>query len=207
MLSALELNEVDFAALAEVDGRIARAVAAEGCPSCGGPLHQGNYVRKPRGGALARAGEAFTLRHSLCCGRRGCRKRALPPSLRFLGRRVYLELVVVVASAHAQVAATLRRAREATQVPEWTLRRWSTWWTQLLPQAPWWAQLRARFVPPPPDDADLPRGLVERLRTEASAAGGKVTWRLARCLAPGTTRSPIDSARFARDVAVGPGET
>ena len=191
----------DFAALTEADGKIARAVAAEGCPHCAGPLHQGNYDRKPRGGTIAGAGEAFVLMHSLCCGRAGCRKRVLPPSLRFLGRRVYLEIVVVLASALAQVAVRLREARDATQVPAWTLRRWSAWWKHVLPQEPWWAELRARFVPPPPDEAELPRSLVHAV--EASAAGREMTWMLARCLAPGTTRAPIDAARFARDVAGG----
>ena len=87
-----------FARLEKLDEVIAATVAAGGCRHCEGPLHQGNYHRKPRGGIVATAGEAFTRRHSLCCGRRGCRKRALPPSLRFLGRRVYLEVVVVLAS-------------------------------------------------------------------------------------------------------------
>ena len=107
----------------EFDRQIAQAVAAGGCRHCGGPLHQGNYERKPRGGQLAEAGEAFTLRHSLCCGREGCRKRALPPSLRFLGRRVYLEGVVLLASVRAMALNTLRQAREATGVPF---------------SAPWW---------------------------------------------------------------------
>lgn len=203
MLNELDLKWEDFAALAEMDWMIARAVAAEGCPSCGGPLHQGNYQRKPRGGAIAGAGEAFTLRHSLCCGREGCRKRALPPSLRFLGRRVYLEIVVVMASALAQAAASLRKAREATQVPERTLRRWNSWWTHVLPLESWWEVLRARLVPPPPDETELPRSLMAKLAT-AAGTGRDMTWMLARCLAPGTTRSPIDSARFARDVAASP---
>jgi hypothetical protein len=80
-----------FEQLAEMDERIADAVAAGGCERCGGPLHRSDYQRKPRGGSIATAGEAFTKRASLCCGREGCRKRSLPPSLRFLGGRVYLE--------------------------------------------------------------------------------------------------------------------
>jgi hypothetical protein len=106
-----------FASLEEFDRQIAEAVAAEGCRHCGGPLHQGNYERKPRGGQIAGAGEAFTLRHSLCCGREGCRRRALPPSLRFLGRRVYLEAVVLLATVQAIALKTLRQAREVTGVP------------------------------------------------------------------------------------------
>lgn len=88
------LGEEWFASLEEFDRQISKTVAAGGCGHCGGPLYQSNYERKPRGGQIGEAGEAFKLRHSLCCGRDGCRKRALPPSLRFLGRRVYLEAVV-----------------------------------------------------------------------------------------------------------------
>ena len=57
-------------------------------------------------GPIAPAGEEFVRRFSLCCGREGCRKRATPPSLRFLGRRVYLCAVVLVASMFAQVLGT-----------------------------------------------------------------------------------------------------
>ncbi len=60
-------------------------MAAKGCPGCEGPLHRGDYERKPRGALVAAASEAFRVRHSLCCG--WCRRRALPPSVRFLGRR------------------------------------------------------------------------------------------------------------------------
>lgn len=50
------LGEEWFARLEEFDRQIAKAVAAEGCGHCGGPLHQGNYERKPRGGQIAEAG-------------------------------------------------------------------------------------------------------------------------------------------------------
>jgi hypothetical protein len=113
---------------------------------------------------------------------------------------VYLEVVVLFASAAAQAAATLREAREATKVPEWTLRRWLSWWREVCPVQTWWAQLRARFAPPPPNDAELPRSLLAKLR-ESGAACRDVMWLAARCLAPGTTRSAIDSARFVREVA------
>lgn len=199
MLPEAELFAEDFSTLAMWDEQIARAVAAERCVHCGGPLHVANYHRKPRGAAIAAAGEASSLRHSLCCGRRGCRKRTLPPSLRFLGRRVYLEVVVVFASAYAQAVATLREAREVMQVPALTLRRWLAWWGTELPRLAWWAELRGRFVPPPPEEAQLPRSLVMRL-SGSGAIGRDVAWLAARCLAPGTTRSPIDAARFVRVV-------
>ncbi len=74
------VNEVDlrgefFRLLVQFDERITQRVAAEGCPWCDGPLHRGDYARKPRGALIAPAGEAFVVRFSLCCGREGCRKR------------------------------------------------------------------------------------------------------------------------------------
>src|SRR5688500_8109613 len=116
MLPARGLDRKFFARLVEMDAEIAGAVAAARCPHCEGPLHKGNYQRKPRGGLISEAGEAFTLRYSLCCGRRGCRKRSLPPSVRFLGRRVYLEVVVVLAVAFVQAVASLGRAVTACGV-------------------------------------------------------------------------------------------
>ena len=192
------LGEEWFASLEEFDRQIAEAVAAAGCRYCGGPLHQGNYQRKPRGGNIAEAGEAFRLRHSLCCGREGCRKRALPPSLRFLGRRVYLEAVVLVSSALAQAIETLRLANEVTGVPARTLRRWHGWWTEIFPSSAVWAQLRARFVPPPPAESELPRSLLQRAQAvlDADAVVSDVLLLAARWLSPVTTQSVPDGSRF-----------
>src|SRR5262245_50426727 len=112
--------------LVEIDEAASREVAARGCQSCGGPLHRGDYPRKPRGGLLGAAAEVFSKRLSLCCGREGCRRRAMPPSVRFLGRRVYLGAVVLLASALmcSQPAAAVERE---TGVPRRTVRRWERW--------------------------------------------------------------------------------
>lgn len=205
MLHALRLAGEFFARLEKMDEAIAAAVAAGRCQHCDGPLHRGNYQRKPRGAFLAAAGEAFTIRHSLCCGRRGCRKRATPPSLRFLGRRVYLEVVVVVASMVVQaVAMTARAAMPIVGIPLRTLRRWSDWWRETFPKLAAWKELRARFVPPPPDETDLPRSLVARLGGDGAppgAAGGMSVneaslLSTARYLAPVTTSSVVAGSRF-----------
>jgi len=205
MLHDLRLGEEFFATLAGLDAELAERVAAEGCQHCGGPLHQANYGRKPRGGQIAGAGEAFTLRHSLCCGREGCRKRALPPSLRFLGRRVYLEAVVVLASLTAQVAAALRDARAMTGVPGRTLRRWGGWWRGAFPKSSTWDELRARFTPPPPDETELPCSFLVRLGADladgrTAPSLGEVCHLAARLLAPATTASVKDASRFVRGV-------
>ena len=205
MLPVERLGGEFFSTLERFDAAIADAVVAGRCRHCGGPLHRSDYQRKPRGALIAGAGEAFTRRYSLCCGRRGCRKRALPPSVRFLGRRVYLEMVVVLASAFALTATLLREAVAATGVPARTLRRWGSWWRDVFPRLPTWAELRARLVPPPPDEAVLPLSLLERLdadlREATNAAtgppdGGAVMALLARCLAPATTGSVPSGSRF-----------
>ena len=206
MLLDFVLGEDFFASLTEQDAEIARQVAAGGCPFCGGRLHQANYQRKPRGGLLGGAGEALAIRHSLCCGAEGCRRRALPPSLRFLGRRVYLEVVVLLASVWVQLAATLREACATAGVPAWTLRRWGAWWRNAFRQSPTWAELRSRFAPPPPADDDLPRSLAVRLVEELQGRGppsaAEVCGLAARLLAPATTSSVTDGSRFVRS-AVG----
>lgn len=193
-----------FVRLEELDEMIAAKVAAGRCRHCDGPLHQGNYQRKPRGGLIGMAGEGSARRHSLCCGRRGCRKRALPPSLRFLGRRVYLEVVVVLASVMVEVMATAHAAEAALGVPWRTLRRWDSWWLDVFPKLQAWTELRALFVPPPPDETRLPGSLLARLdgqkaRAEHDGDGVEAAGTLllcARYLAPVTSGSVVEGSRF-----------
>src|SRR5262249_41356100 len=127
MLDDLDLGGEFFEVLVGVDTAVTQRVAAEGCPVCDGPLHRSDYNRKPRGALIAPAGEVFVRRFSLCCGREGCRKRATPPSVRFLGRRVYLGAVVLVASMIALVVRAAGEIRRRTGVPARTTGRWLGW--------------------------------------------------------------------------------
>jgi hypothetical protein len=196
MMGYLGLEGEILAALTEADRCTAAAVAAQGCQFCGGPLHAANYRRKARGGLFVKLAGSL-VRHSLCCGRRGCRRRVKPPSLRFLGRRVYLEIVLVLAGVWAQIATGLRAAARQTGVPARTLGRWLSWWQQEVPRLDWWAELRARFTPPPPVESTLPRSLWLHLCSHVASEDARV-WLAARCLAPATTWLP-DAARFVRD--------
>lgn len=154
-----------YETLAQFDEDLAAGVRAQGCP-CGGRLHRAAYPRKPRGGP-ADLGPAYDWRHSFCCDREGCRRRATPASLRFLGRRVYLGVVLVLVSimAHGLTGARLTRLRDALggSLSVRTIRRWRTWWQGAFPCSPFWTQARGRFVAPV-DRRRLPAALLQRFR-------------------------------------------
>jgi hypothetical protein len=128
--------------------RLAEA-RAEGCGSCGGALHAAHFHRKPRGG-LAGLGEDHDKRFSLCCDREGCRGRCTPPSLRFLGRKVYLSTVVVVVSAmrHGATSERMRKVQEHFGVSRRTVERWRVWWRDAFAEGPFWRVASAAFMPP-----------------------------------------------------------
>lgn len=146
MVDEIDLGGEFFRLLEEFDKGVARRVAEAGCPWCEGPLHRGDYARKPRGALIAPAGETSVVRFSLCCGREGCRRRATPPSLRFLGRRVYLGVVVIVASLVAQWLGTAEASRPVTGVPARTTRRWVGWWRGPFIETEVLLAVRARLV-------------------------------------------------------------
>jgi hypothetical protein len=129
-----------------IDQDLAETTRKGGCP-CGGRLHSANYPRKPRG-TPTQLPEPQRLRLSFCCDREGCRKRATPPSVRFLGRKVYLAAIVILVSAMRQ-GPTPRRVRELSQrfgADESTIARWQIFWRQHFPQTPFWKVARAGLV-------------------------------------------------------------
>jgi len=193
MFDPIELGREFFERLTAVDAAITAKVAASACSRCGGPLHVGNYPRKPRGGLLGVAGEGFAVRFSLCCGREGCRRRTTPPSVRFLGRRVYLGGVFIVASVVAVAFMTGSAAQRATGVPLRTLRRWGRWWRGQFPQTAVFVSLSARLVPAL-ERKLLPMSWLKRL---PGLPEGRVRLALG-WLAPLTTASTSDGARFVR---------
>ena len=195
MVNEIDLGSEFFGLLGQLDEGMARRVAAEGCPRCAGPLHRGDFSRKPRGALIAPGGESLVVRFSLCCGREGCRKRATPPSLRFLGRRVYLGVVVIVASLVAQALGAAEASRRATGVSSRTTRRWLGWWRGPFIETEVFAAVRARLVGVA--IGELPASIVERLR----GAGRERMRTLLELLAPLTTGSVPDGSRFVRGTA------
>ena len=111
-----------------------------------GHLHSAKYKRKPRSGAEK---IETVYRHSFCCDQDGCRKRHTPPSVRFLGRRVYWGVVVVLVSAahHGLTPERVRVLREALGIDRRTLERWREWWLETFVQSSFWKIARARFMP------------------------------------------------------------
>jgi hypothetical protein len=196
MFGDLSLSGEFFLMLAAMDEEIARRVAAGRCPACRGPLHRGDYMRKPRGGWFAAAGEELVRRFGLCCGREGCRKRATPPSLRFLGPRVYLGVVVIVASMVAQALGRRATAiRRATGVAARTARRWLVWWQGPFIRTEVFEAVRARLIGA--SVAELPASVVGRLGGSfESQLRAMLEW-----LAPLTTGSVRDGSRFVRGIA------
>ena len=152
-----------------IDTDLAATSRARGCRACeGGRLHVANYERKPRCGP-GTPPSGFELRLSFCCGREGCRRRSTPPSVRFLGRRVYLGAVVVLVGA-LRSGSTPKRAAELQKlfgVSPRTLERWRRWWRETVPSSRFWSSLRGRLASPVDNDT-LPASLLARL-------GGAVT--------------------------------
>lgn len=89
-------------------------------------------------------------------------------SVRFLGRRVYLGLIVVLISVRrTTLSATAVQTMQTLGVPERTIARWRHWWLQVFPATPLWQAACARFMPPV-QTAHLPGSLIERF-TEVAA--------------------------------------
>lgn len=172
-----------YRVLLAVDDDLAAQVQAAGCP-CGGRLHSARYRRKPRG-APTLLPPGYRWRQSFCCEREGCRRRRTPPSVRFLGRRVYLGAVVVLVSAlvHGPSLSRLRRLKALVGASRRTVERWRRWWLSSFVASPVWEDVRARLIDV--EAARLPASLLERFAGEEGE-------RLQHCLAlmrPLTTRS------------------
>lgn len=145
--------------LFSIDRDFAKSAREKGCP-CGGHLHSANYFRNPRGGPDDLSKECC-LRLSLCCGRDGCRKRVTPPSLRFLGPKVYLLPVIFLAAAMRQ-GPSPRAMRELCILfgaDRRTIARWQVLWQEQFPQTRFWKVERAQ-LPRPNEATSLPRALV-----------------------------------------------
>ena len=119
--------------------------------------------------ALRRSRQAYRRtahQTELLLRRDGCRKRLTPPSVRFLGRKVYLGAIVMLVTAMRQ-GPTPRRVRELSArfgVDRRTIARWQVFWREHFPQthfgkshAPVWHRLSRSRLPYSLVDAFLSR--------------------------------------------------
>ena len=166
--------------LLNFDHDMADTARSQGC-ACGGVLHSARYRRKPRGLPAGLDKKVYCWRFSFCCAVDGCRQRDTPPSLRFLGRRVYLATMVVLISAmrHGATAPRVARLSQLIGVSRRTVAHWREWWRTMFAQSRFWQAARAAFMPPVDQDR-LPASLLERF----AGGGAEQLLALLRFLAP-----------------------
>ena len=136
--------------LKRIDAAEAERSRSAGCPHCGGALHSATYARKPHG--LSSALRSDARRHSLCCAI--CRRRVLPPSVRFFGRRFRVApLFLAVSALLLAGGARLEAIGRQWGIPVLTLRRWRRWWQEAFPRTRQWRWRRGELAVPPDEPA------------------------------------------------------
>lgn len=184
MCHALLQNPNFFHILLQIDIELAAETRAAKCHYCGGTVHRADYPRKPRC-CLDEFRSQFESRFSFCCYQ--CRKRKTSVSVRFLGRRVYLGLAVVLMSAgRRQSTSDVAQLSETLCVPALTIQRWRQWWVEQFSLTPLWQATCARFMPSI-DLNLLPNSLIERFTGSAKES----MRRLLIFLSPLTVGRPV----------------
>lgn len=168
-----------FESLLNMDEQLASEVKRHGCP-CGGRLDRADYPRKVRGVAKS-CEDFFRTRISFCCAREGCRKRITPPSVRFLGRRVYVAAVMLV------VCGFCKTARQA-QVPKDTARRWRRHFESEFIASRFFKRARSRLMPPV-DERQVIASLLKRFGHKEGNNAAKALRGLLLFICPVTTTS------------------
>jgi len=169
-----------FHMLEAADQQVAEGVRQRGC-QCGGRLHRADYPRKPRG-VPAECEPHASRRISFCCAEPGCRRRSTPPSVRFLGRHVYVAPLILAVSA-CWVNA------DAAEVPRRAARRWRDFFRKRLVRAVWWQHAKAQAMSP--EETRLPGSLMERF----VGTQQEVLFASLRFMAPMTTTSDVEWMR------------
>jgi len=148
-----------FEGLYRIDERSGKRTKEKGCPHCKGKLHDAHYQRKPRG-IVGHLDNKYKRCFCYCCA--ACRRRVWPPSLRFLGAKVYFSTVVLLRSAdQLQLSAPLREAIASVVVCRQTVTRWRKWWKEQVPATSFWFD-KVAILMPPVKAAEMPDRLVSR---------------------------------------------
>ncbi len=184
MIALPPLCSTLYVLLHTLDAAVATAVRSAGCQLCGGRLDRSAYPRKPRG--LPAGVDTEIKRLSFCCAVEGCRKRHTPPSVQFLGRKVYVAPVLVLCcmGRRGPTRHVVRRLHALFGVDPRTLHRWRTLWQLEVPQTDWWHHGRG-LLPATLDVSRLPGALLQQF----GGLGALQTWTaLLQFLQPLTTR-------------------
>lgn len=145
--------------------------------------------------------EELLVRFSLCCGKEGCRKRVLPKSVLFDGRRVYFRVVILMTIGMRQQrprGMTLEKLQAETGADLKTIRRWMAEYGQEFLTGRY-KRLRSHFAMGLENGAEV-SGLFSFFVTQNDSAGGVV--RLLTFIAenehvdPGTGKSPQKMGSF-----------
>ena len=182
MCHALLQDPSFFRFLQRIDAEFAAATRRGRCCRCAGALHSADYPRKPRGCPASVVAD-YSSRYSFTCGR--CKKRATPASVRFLGRRVYVAVVLMLVSRRGGPQG--RALCELLRIPARTLDRWRAWWTRDFSRTPFWQAMRERFAVPV-EIRQLPQSLLARFDND-TAMNRMI--QLLRFVSPLSTRAVI----------------
>jgi hypothetical protein len=111
----------------------------------------------------------------------------MPPSVRFLGPKVYAFAVVVLISAMrcGATPARMRYLHALVGVSRHTVMRWRRWWCQMLPETGFWRGAGGTLMAPIAEQ-QLPASLLERF----TGAAAERLLSLLRWLSPVSTGSP-----------------
>lgn len=112
--------------------------------------------------------------------------------MRFLGRKVYLGAVVVLASVLVRGPSKTSVTRLSTLlgITRRTLARWCRWWSATFATSRFWESLRGRFVPAV-DVTTLPASVLSRTTSIGEEPALVV---LLRLLAPISTRPGLEAS-------------
>ena len=161
-----------------IDRDLANKARGKGCQhmGCNGTLHSAQYPRKILGiSCVDDSDKDESKRFSFCCDI--CRRRTTPASVRFLGRRIYPAVLVLVLSAMSEgvTGSLATQLRETFGVARRTLERWRHWWREIFVRTPFWTIARGRFMPIL-DQGKLPECLIKSFQAQEIEA------RLVQCL-------------------------
>jgi len=142
-----------FSYLLEIDRSIANEAHSKPCQHCGGRLNRADFSRVGYG-LPEGSDDDLKKRFSFCCRNDGCRKRFTPESLRFMYRRGYVMIIVLLLSAivHGPSARRVARLAEEFKVSRQTIYNWLKWWRNDFASSPFWKGRRGRLPPSAKDD-------------------------------------------------------